>query len=420
MTKLILATESFPYGRGEKTFILPEIERLRQYYDITIISHASREQVEEGMCEELPEGIRVMCPGRPRLTGFDKVKALISIFLDRDGRMELKEILEGRRNQGERFYQSLAFYAQSLADQKKLRQSDILTVNEPMIYYSFWCSYFCYSMVREKRRYPDVHIVTRTHGVDLYHERIPGGRQPFKHQMEKSLDAILFACGHAKQYYCTNIRKSVDDGRLYVCRLGTEKMDVPGEYRRPDAWQMVSCSNVIPLKRVPLIIDALAMIEKEKIHWTHIGDGEQMQYVEQYAKEKLTGKDNIKYNFTGYMENSKVIQHYKEHWVDCFITTSSAEGGCPVSAQEAMKFGIPMIGTAVGGITEMIQGNGILLSPDPTDEEIAAAIGKMISYDGETIGAMRDAAIRLWEREFDAESNTRSVLKILKNAEYAD
>ena len=50
MRKLILATESFPYGRGEKTFILPEIERLRQHFDITIVSHANREQMEEDIC----------------------------------------------------------------------------------------------------------------------------------------------------------------------------------------------------------------------------------------------------------------------------------------------------------------------------------------------------------------------------------
>lgn len=182
---------------------------------------------------------------------------------------------------------------------------------------------------------------------------------------------------------------------------------------------MVSCSNVIPLKRVPLIIDALALLEEE-ISWTHIGDGEQMEYVKAYAKEKLGKKGNISYTFAGYVENNEVIRYYTEHWMDCFITTSSTEGGCPVSAQEAMKFGIPMIGTAVGGVTEMIRGNGILLSSDPAAEEVAAAIQTMMSFDEGAVNAMRDAAVMLWERDYDTDNNTAKVLKILKSIECAD
>lgn len=417
MAKLILATESFPYGKGEKTFILPEIERLKKYFEIVIISHASRELLEEGIYGSVPEDIEVVHFERPKLSVPDKLKALIFLFIDRDGRREIKEILQKKANSRERFYQSLAFFAQALSDQDKLRKSGILSAGEPIIYYSFWYTYFCYSAVREcrGRKYDNVRLLTRVHGIDLYQERISGGRQPFRHQMEKRLAAIIFACDYAREYYRTQILEKRDESLLHVCKLGTEKETIPGEYLRTKAWQLVSCSNVIPLKRVPLIIDALALLDNEKIHWTHIGDGEQMQYVEEYAEEKLGGKDNISYTFTGYVENYKVIQYYREHWVDCFITTSSTEGGCPVSAQEAMKFGIPMIGTDVGGVTEMIQGNGILLPSDPTGDQIAAAIRKMMSFDKDTVDVMRGAARRLWEKEYDADVNTQRFAEILKS-----
>lgn len=422
MRKLILATEAFPYGKGEKTFILPELERLRQHFSITIVSHANREQMAEGMREKLPQDIRVLCFGRPKLSVFDKLKSLVFLIADRDGRTEIREILRGKTAIRERFYQSLSFFAQALSDEKKLKKSGILSAEGPILYYSFWYSYFCYSAVRACRghHYEKVRLVTRTHGIDLYHERIPGGRQPFKHQMEERLWAILFACDYARTYYRSGILKNLDESRLYVCRLGTEKADIPETYDRPKVWQMVSCSNVIPLKRVPLIIDALALMEEAEISWTHIGDGEQMQYVKAYAKEKLGKKDNIRYTFAGYVENGEVIRYYREHWVDCFITTSSTEGGCPVSAQEAMKFGIPMIGTAVGGVTEMIRGNGILLPSDPTAEQVAAAIRRMMSCDRETIDTMRDAAMQIWEKDYDTDINTRRLLGILKGEEYAD
>lgn len=418
MNKIILATDSFPYGNGEKSFVLPELKRLAQQYDVTIISHVDTEALKSKTAETLPKGVGCITLARPKLTMRDKIKAVFSYVKDCDGRREIREILGGKKNIGMRLYQSLSFYAQALCDQKKLERSGILPEDEQAVYYSYWYTYFCYSMIRLKRRYPNITILTRTHGCDLYHERIPGDRQPFKHQMETRLEAILFACDFALKYYREKISQNIVENKLYVCRLGTEKVSATREYQRQGRWHMVSCSHAIPLKRVPLIVDALALLEDAEIHWTHIGDGEQIGYLKEYANEKLGGKDNISCTFTGYLENDKVIQYYRENQVDCFITTSSTEGGCPVSAQEAMKFGIPMIGTAVGGVTEMIQDNGILLPADPTAEDVAAAVREMISYDEETIDAMRNAALRLWEKNYDIDINTQKVLRILKCAEY--
>lgn len=413
MTKLILATESFPYGKGERTFILPELERLRQYFDITIVSHANRDQIKEGISEELPKDIKVVCLARPQLTALDKVRALISVFTDRDGRMEVREILAGKADRRVQFYQSLAFYAQARADQKKLRQSGILSVEEPVIYYAFWYTYFCYSMIREKRRYPNVHVVTRTHGVDLYHERVPGGRQPFRHQMEKQLDAILFACEYGAGYYAACAKdKQTSADKLHVCKLGIEGAGRQMPVGRSEEWELLSCSNVLPLKRIHLIIDGLAQIQKAKIHWTHIGDGSELADMERYAAEKLKDKDNIRYTFTGFLKD--VHAYYQHNQVDCFITTSATEGGCPVSIQEAMSCGIPVIGTDVGGITEMIRDNGILLSAEPDQDEVAGAILGVMTQERHDLEKMKAAAYRKWKEEFDIHKSFEKVLRILQ------
>lgn len=420
MKRLILATENFPYGKGEASFIIPELMRLRQRYDITVVSHADEEQVRGGLCAGMPDGLEIICFGRPKLSAADKVRALALFILDRDGRKEIREIGRDKRNRKVRLYQSLSFFAQALSDQKKLRRSGLLSGQEPVIYYSFWYTYFCYSAVREcrKGRYPGVRLATRTHGVDLYHERVPGNRQPFKHQMEAGLHAIFFACDYGKRYYTDHIRQNIEERKLYLCRLGTEAVHAPEHYRRQDIWHVVSCSSVIALKRLPLIVDGLSLIHDIKIHWTHIGDGTDMEKVTDYAREKLGAKENISYTFQGYMANDQVIRYYGEHTVDCFITTSATEGGCPVSIQEAMKFGIPVIGTNVGGITEMIRENGILLSAEPDAEEVAAAVRDMASLGEDRVKAMRHAGIELWKREFDIDVNIEKVYSIFDgNAE---
>lgn len=414
MTKMILATENFPYGKGEKTFILPELERLRQYYDIIILSHANLEQQNGGMSDEIPEGIQVVNLGRPRMTVWNKCRAFFSFFADEDGRTELREILKERTDIKTRLYQSLSFYAQAFTDQKQLRQFDKLFREETVIYYSFWYTYFCYSMVREKERYPGVKMITRTHGIDLYHERIPGGRQPFRHQMEEKVDAIVFSCKYGAQYYEANVKdKRTRKDKLHVCKLGIEMPARQMPVSTEEEWELLSCSNVIPLKRIRLIVDGLAQIEKKKIHWTHIGDGSELQKIREYAEQKLGTKNNIRFSFKGFVKD--VRSYYVQKQVDCFITTSATEGGCPVSIQEAMSYGIPVIGTDVGGITEMIADNGILLPANPDADDIAGAIQKIAAQDREDLQKMKEAAYLKWQLEFDIDRSFHEIYEVLNN-----
>ena len=139
------------------------------------------------------------------------------------------------------------------------------------------------------------------------------------------------------------------------------------------SFLLISCASVIPLKRIDLIIRSLKNIKDFDLTWIHVGDGSMRIKMEKLAKKVLQNKMNISYIFKGYMDNEKIMDFYEKNYVDCFITTSETEG-CPVSIQEALAFGIPVIGTAVGEIPLMIRKNGILLSANPKVEEITNAI----------------------------------------------
>lgn len=416
MTKILLATENFPYGRGEKSFVQPELSRLAKEYDATVISHADERQTAEGKEEAwLPDGVRVITHPRPKLNGRDKLRALLGFLTDRECWEEIKEIFRGKKRRAARLYQSLSFYAQTLADQRMLIKSGLLSGKEEIICYSFWYDYYCYSMVREKKKYPNVRILSRTHGRDLYHERVPGGRQPFRAQMERGMDGIVFACAYGREYYDRCVKsEAFPSEKLYVCRLGTEPASRFMPPHEDGPWQLLSCSNVIPLKRIERIIDGLSLIDGISVCWTHIGDGESMEAVRAYAAEKLGKKENIRYAFTGYMEN--VDAWYRQKQVDCFITTSSTEGGCPVSIQEAMSYGVPIIGTDVGGITEMLDGNGILLSPDPCAAEVAEAVCRICGGEAQEQMRMKKRSLSLWEEMFSAEKCWRRMRQTLEEA----
>lgn len=414
--KLILATNSFPYNTGEKAFILPELKRLREKYDITVISHADGEQRRLGYVEqELLEGLHVLCFPRPVITLPDKVKAIFSYLASSDGRQEIWEIAKARHKIWERFYQSLSFYAQALADQREIRASGILSGNVPVIYYSFWNTYYCYSMVREKRKRKNLRIFSRLHGFDLYQERVPGDRQPLKRQMETGMDGLLFLGEFAREYYRERIQLGKLSGTpLYVCPLGTEEPGRRMPLRQSGKWELLSCSDVIPLKKIERIVDGLAEVADVLIHWTHIGGGSGLGELEAYAEGKLAQKDNIDYTFAGQMPHEEVIRYYEGKQVDCFITTSSTEG-VPVSVVEAMSYGVPIIATSVGGIPEMVQGNGILLCADPTGEEVAEALGKLGHMDDGEALAMKDKSYGLWAERYAIEATAGKLYGIMEN-----
>lgn len=413
MKRLIIATDSYPYAGGEKPFLLSELKRLSREYEIVVLSHASQSIPEQEKDRDLPQGIRVVRFPRPVIGVKEKAEALIRYVFDRDCRCEVREICRGKKLRKERIYQSLSFFAQTLSDQKMLHESRLLQTECPVVYYSFWYTYYCNSAVREARGNANVKVVTRAHGYDLYAERIPGNRQPFKHQMERNLSKILFVCESTKAYYIKNIKgNGIQEEQLLVNRLGVEKAEGYPEKKQGKEWELLSCSNVIPLKRIERIIEGLSRVDRYAIHWVHIGAGEQFEWVRQYAQKMLGEKANIRVEFKGSLDNTEVKKYYGMHSIDAFITTSSTEG-CPVSIQEAMSYQIPIIATNVGGIPEMVQGNGILLSEDPSAEEVAEAIERLAGLSEDKRQELRRNSYALWKRDYDAMTNSEELSKII-------
>lgn len=78
--------------------------------------------------------------------------------------------------------------------------------------------------------------------------------------------------------------------------------------------------------------------------------------------------------FEGWVSGEKKLRLL--NWADVYILPSFNEG-LPISILEAMSYGCPVISTPVGGIPEVVAGNGILVTPGAS-EEIYAAIKRYI------------------------------------------
>lgn len=410
MRTLYLLTNSFPYGKGEKSFIIPELNELSKEYKITVLSCASREQVEDKMSETvLNPNISVILL-RNHLSGIQKgiylLKALFSPLLWQ----ELFYLVKSRKSIYKSWYFILSFYARACNIKRQLKRLKLL--HQDAIYYTYWYNHCTLGLLLAKKKYKNIRVITRTHGYDLYHERCPGNWQPFKQYMTKAIDAIFFICSQAKEYYMNNFLIDEEEiNKLHLARLGVPPKQKRNFLRDNDIFEMVSCSNVISIKRVELIIEALALCNDDmKIHWTHFGDGDLLQQIKRLAENKLAFCKHISYSFYGHVSNQTVMKYYESYPINCFITTSSTEG-CPVSVQEAISYGIPIIATAVGGVPELVEGNGVLLSSTPSITEIVDAIKEIYYASEQQIEAWRDNSYKLWKDKFNSDENYQAFVK---------
>ena len=352
MKKIYLFTLSFPYGKGEKSFILPELNELLKEYEVTILSCAKKEQVEDKVNETKLDSTVSVTLLKDNLSKIEKGIYLLKTLCSPLFWQEIFCLLKSGKSISKSYYFILSFYARACNIKRQLKQLKLL--QEDAIYYTYWYNHCTLGLLFLKKKYKNIRVITRTHGYDLYHERCPGNWQPFKRYMTSHINAIFFACSYAREYY-VNIFLLNDNkmDKLYLARLGVPPKQKCNFIENNNVFELVSCSNVISIKRIELIIEALELCNDDmKIHWTHFGDGNLMQQIKELTENKLASYKHISYTFYGHVSNQTVMDYYESHPVNCFITTSSTEGGCPVSIQEAVSYGIPVIGTAVGGVPE--------------------------------------------------------------------
>lgn len=405
MKKIYLITKTFPLGTEEKAFLQYEAELLQKNFDLTIVV---TEKNNQNGYENTEKYNVVRAYTNPNI-GQKMINAIY--FL---GKQEVWEefgqIIKKRKMIGKRLFRALMFGTAAESFWKKLKEICSIRKDIDAIFYFYWWDYKCLGVTMHQKKYPNMRVVTRTHGYDLYDERELYGKQFFKKQMECRLKKIFFVSEYGKRYY-EEYRGKKNDDKYEVCRLGVKKQLLQQKRRSPD-FLMVSCSNVIPLKRVELIVEGLSLINDVKVKWIHFGDGDELEVIEAMARKLLSKKENISFCFAGRVDNRTVMDFYRDNYIGCFITTTSTEGN-PVSVQEALSFGIPVIGTTVSDIPLMIEGNGVLLSTDPKPEEVAGAIMTIATASEAEYKTMSERSYQIWERDYDADRNYNHFVKIL-------
>ncbi len=172
--------------------------------------------------------------------------------------------------------------------------------------------------------------------------------------------------------------------------------------------QIVMVARFEVPKRQDLLLEALMELSDIPWHLQFIGDGSLRPQLESYVKDKGFSE---RVTFLGnQLDVTKLLAHSQ-----IFALLSDWEG-LPISIIEAMRAGLPIIATNVGGVNELVtdQENGFLISRD--DPSLLKKRLKQLLTDETLCEKMGDISERRFLRDFTFIPMYQKTLSIYEQA----
>ncbi|HNQ77840.1 MAG TPA: glycosyltransferase [Acidobacteriota bacterium] len=407
MKRIVIFTASYPYDKArEATFIEPELEELEKNHDVTIVPLRKG-----GEIRRTREGLKIE-------TGFcemasRKFQSVLRIMTKRIfWRLFLKEMTANPRVIGSRSCLKKLFihlyYCLNLKCWLSKQENGAFkngAGQEEAVYYSYWFDSAVTALCLLRESGFEGKVITRAHGFDLYEFRHARNYIPCRKMALEGLDKVVFISGNGLKYMKETYPEFT--GKYCFFPMGIKDTVELSKPSTGSKFRIVSCSMMVPVKRVDMIARAVAMLGKAdpncEWEWTHIGDGPEREKIEQVCRENREGK--VRISLKGDMSNDEVLEFYKKEQIDLYIILSSSEGR-PVALMEALGHGLPVVATDVGGVGEMVRDgvNGVLLPADLSVEEAARAI-TALKNSPEKLAGMRKESRTAFRECADAEVN---------------
>jgi len=399
---LVLFTNEFPYGNGEP-FLETEIQYLATSFQTIYIipnrPHSNR------VARELPSNVYTqdIFSLKRRNTFFFLLKHLKKVVF---------YFFYSFVNENKKYfylYHCLSYGRYLIKEMIRAEEIESFIKDKNLnnaTFYTYWFLVHNLALAFLTERKLIQGSFSRAHSYDLYDER-QGGLIPFRPYKMKYIRKV-FTVSHSGLQYLqskTNYVKKVDCGYL-----GTNDYGI-NPFEKQDTFVIVSCSNLIPLKRVDLIASSLKLLDFP-VKWIHFGGGVELKKILSIVQEL---PDNIKCELKGTVKNQYILQYYARNSVNLFINLSTVEG-LPVSIMEAISFGVPILATDVGGVREIVTDKtGVLINENCEVQMVAKEITKFKNSNRNSL-EFRAQVRRFWEENFNAKINYNDFIRKIKSS----
>ncbi len=398
--RLVVFANNYPFGVGED-FLEGEMRAAENHFKEIIIVSAAK--TKKDITKYVPQNAKVVT-SRMGLSRFSRYIQIVKCFFKFSF---WKEVLSGVSERG---FKNIIYVIKktflTLDYTYRLKKSEKMWCfnDKETIYYSYWLNEAATYLAKRKEKLNGI-CISRAHAVDCFYDR---GFTPFRREQLRGLDAVFTISQAGKDDILQHYGDAVPDlnDKVFVSKLGIEIPQIIVQMNEPQNERViVSCSNVIGLKRLDLLIEALALCDDVNIKWIHFGDGCEMENITALAEKMLNQKPNISFEFKGRKPNREVLSFYDNSQVDLFVNCSDIEG-IPVSVMEALVRGIPSIARNVGANSELVSNDcGALLQKNITAIDLSEAIMGIFTLSEEEYLIKRENAIKTVKNGFDAKQN---------------
>lgn len=187
------------------------------------------------------------------------------------------------------------------------------------------------------------------------------------------------------RYTADEVRALVPDREVEVIPYTYELADAPQRLSRVDGRRptILFVGRLVERKGVPVLVDALAELRRTlDARLVVVGDGPERAAIERRAIDRgISGAVELR----GQVSDEALRAAYGE--ADVFVLPAIVDSrgdteGLGVVLLEAMNFGLPVVGSAVGGILDIVvpEESGLLVSPGDV-KALAAALERVLTQE---------------------------------------
>ena len=148
--------------------------------------------------------------------------------------------------------------------------------------------------------------------------------------------------------------------------------------------RVITPANFVEKKGHAYLVEAAKILAKDdrKVHFDLVGDGPLREGIEQQA----SGLNLM--SFLGQMPHSELMARMRQGEWDVLVLPSIVDSqgereGIPVSLMEAMSYGLPVVSTDTGGISELLHGGAGMMVSQRDPHALAEAVSTLIDDVGE-------------------------------------
>lgn len=399
---LCIFTSAYPFGSAE-TFLEPELNLLSSHYNKIHLFPLVKP--EKSVTRNLPENVVVHEPYS--ILRVSKMKMFSFSVM----KLTLKEFFYCRKKS--RFLKNMRSLITTLL-QCQSRSERLIQEHDELIEksdnYIYWMEDWATTFSFIKKKSPSLFFLGRVHGYDLFENRNKLGFIPWRKFQFENANKVIAVSKAGMEYLKKKhpgFAEKFDFSYLGVS--GNFPMQIPSHDSIP---LIVSCSAVIPLKRVDKIAKSLVNLNIS-LRWIHFGGGEGIHGLKQITES--IAFSNIEIVLTGNVSQDFIFNFYKENAVSMFVHMSETEGGVPLAIQEAVAHGIPVLACNAGGVGEIInEQTGRLLSVNFQGAEFKKAFDFIIdhaSYDAE----FRKNIQSFWTKNFSLDRSIERFLSFFNH-----